>query len=77
MAESVERRHPVRKKGCEQNSWSSQIKDLPNLCVLLPSQALGITRIGQGLVGSVSGSSDIVGYQVMVLVARSPSGAAL
>ena len=34
--------------------WSSQTNDLYNRYLSLPSQVLGIIRIGQGLVGSVS-----------------------
>ena len=46
--------------------------------VILPSQALGIISIGQGLVGSVSGKKcDLVAYNVMVLMAWLPSGAEL
>ena len=51
----------------ESNQW------LKNWYLSLPNHALGIIRIGQGLVGSVSGKCDRVGYQVMVLVAWSPS----
>ena len=54
VAESVERRFPKWKVG-EFDSWSNQPDDLQqNLHFSLPSQALGITRIGQGLVRSVS-----------------------
>ena len=37
------------------NPWSSQTSDLSNGYLSLPSQVLGIMRIGQGLVGAVSG----------------------
>ena len=36
------------------NPWSIQTNDLSNVYLSLPSQVLGIIRIGQGLVGSVS-----------------------
>ena len=39
----------------EFSSWSSQTNDLQNLYLSFPSQALSIIRIGQGLVGPVSG----------------------
>ena len=55
----------------EWNQW------LKNWNLLLPSQALQIIRIGQWLVGSVSGYCHWVGDQFMVLVAWSPSGAVL
>ena len=42
---------------------------LKNANLTVSRQALGIIRIGQGLVGSVSGYCDWVGYHVMVLVA--------
>ena len=37
------------------NPWSSQSNYLSNLYMSLPSQVLGIIRIGQGLVSSMSG----------------------
>ena len=48
------------------NQW------LKNLYLSLPSQALSIIRIGQGLV-----NCDWAGYQVMVLAAYFPSGVPL
>ena len=45
------------------NSQLSQISDLLNWYLLLPSQVLGIIRIVKGLVGSASGKCDWVGYQ--------------
>ena len=53
----------------ESNQW------LKNWYLSLTSQVLDIIRIGQGLVGSMPGECDWVGYQVMVLVAWSPNGA--
>ena len=45
----------------EPNQW------LKKLCLSLTSQACGIIRIGQGLVGSVSRYCDWAGYHVIVL----------
>ena len=42
-------------EGRELEIRPSQINDLLNLYLSLPSQALSINKIGQGLVGSVSG----------------------
>ena len=57
--------------------WWSKIHDLTNWYSSLPTEAVGIIRIGQRLVCSVSELCDWVGYQVMVLAACSPSAAAL
>ena len=59
---------------------SGQVKPMTckiDTCHLLPSQVLGIIKIGKGLVGSVSGYCDSVGYQVIVLAAWSPSWEAI
>ena len=42
-------------EGRELKSWLSQTNDLQNLPLSLPSLVLGINRIGQGLVSTVSG----------------------
>ena len=62
MVEWVEgRKSPVRTL-VESNQW------FKNPYLLLPSQVLGIIRIGQGLIGSVSRYCDWARYQVMMLV---------
>ena len=76
VTEWADRRSPVLvdrgiRTLVELNQWHT------NWCVSLPSLALGIVRIGQGLVGSVLGQCDWVGYQVLVLVAWFPSGTTL
>ena len=73
MAEWVERTSPVLWDmgiwilwvwtDVESNQW------LKNVCLSLPSQALGIIRRCKVSVGSVSWHCDWVGYQIMVLVA--------
>ena len=59
------------------NTWLSQTNDVSNWYLSLPSHVLGIIRIGHGLVGSVLGWCNWVGYQVMVLMAWFLSRAAL
>ena len=54
VSESVERR-PLLQEDREFGSWSSQINDLANLYLSLPSLTLGINRLEQGLVSSVRG----------------------
>ena len=53
-------------KGCKLKSQPSQTNDLENWHFLLSSLALGITRIGQGLVSSVSGECDCIGQRYCV-----------
>ena len=53
------------------NTWSSQTSDLYNWYLLLHSQVLGIItniRLRQGLVDSVAGKCDRVGYQVTMVM---------
>ena len=54
LARSVEHMLPSEEER-EFETQPSQANDLHNLYLPLPSLALGMTRIGQGLVSSVSG----------------------
>ena len=54
VAESVERRPPVREGDRESNSLSTQTNDLQNWFLSLLSLVLNINKIGRGLVSSVS-----------------------
>ena len=65
---------PMRKVG---SSNPSRVKPMTNKIDNFSLPVLSINKIGQGLVDSVSGYYDRVGYHVMVLGALSPSGAEL
>ena len=72
--ESLECKLPNQNVG---NSHSSQSNDLQNWFLLLSNLVVGIIMMGQILVISVSGSCNWVRNRVMMLVAYSPSLAAL
>ena len=81
MADLVERLFPVLGDWGDSDLMLQTLVNskqwLKNWYLSLPSQVLGIIRIGERLVGSVLGQCDWVGYQVMELTTWFPSGTAL